>query len=143
MSEIFKKIFMNWSDILSFKVLFFSKDGESAPTLNYLLWLTKNNQPLAIKALYAITSLPKKIFENKDVKRVKIDKKIKLFEIRIKSHQDICRFFFVIKKPHIIVLHGFTKKSQKITKKDKLIGKKFYLEFLKKEIAIPLTLDKI
>jgi len=46
-------------------------------------------------------------------------KKIKnnLFELRIRGQQEV-RIFYTLRQTQIILLHGFIKKSQKISKKD-------------------------
>ena len=48
----------------------------------------------------------------------KIDTKNRLWEVRTNLHDGIARVIFTVVDEHMILLHGFVKKSQKIEKKD-------------------------
>ena len=48
----------------------------------------------------------------------KIDTKNRFWEVRTNVHDGIARVIFTIVDEHMILLHGFVKKSQKIEKKD-------------------------
>ena len=47
---------------------------------------------------------------------------INLFELRIRKQESI-RFFFILKRNTIIILHGFKKKKMKISKKEIEVAK--------------------
>lgn len=61
--------------------------------------------------------MPAKIYSNKDIKPIKTAKH-NIKELRVQSGSNICRFFFVIENPSVIVVYGFTKKTQKTDKKE-------------------------
>ncbi len=130
------------TDILNFKIKLASLDGETSQVQIYLEDLIKTNPKLAKKALISIECLPSKIIENRDIKPIKIDK-TKFYELRVKSGSDICRFFFVIQKPNVILLFGFTKKTQKTTKKDLKQGINRYCNFIDTKTMIDLDLDNL
>ncbi len=115
-------------DILNFKVKLYSSNNKYSPIEIYLAKLVKNNPIIAQKVINSIKHLPDKIFFNIDIKTIKY-KNIKFQELKIKSSSNICRLFFTIEKPNIIVIHGFTKKSQKIDKRDLNQGFKNYQDY--------------
>jgi phage-related protein len=106
-----------FSDILNFKVKLYSKDGKNSEVLEYLTELLKDNEVLGQKSITGLKNLPAKIYSNKDIKPIKTAK-YNIKELRIQSGSNICRFFFVIENPNVIVVYGFTKKTQKTDKKD-------------------------
>jgi phage-related protein len=124
-------------DILKFKVKFFSTDGQNSDVLDYILELITSNPDLASKGIHAIRNLPKKYFEFTDIKPFEVEG-FKLYELRVRSKKDICRFFFVIDQPNFITLLGFTKKTQKTEKKyiNQLI--KNYKEYSKNKLTISI-----
>ena len=106
-----------WEDVLGFKVLFFSQDGKTSPILDYLMKMTISSNDLSIKVIQEINRIGIKIYEKQDIKYIKIGKK-SFFELRVQSSSNICRVFFILEDKCIIILHAFTKKSQKISKTD-------------------------
>jgi phage-related protein len=104
-------------DILNFDVRFYSENGETSSVLDFLMKLCKSNKNLAKKAVGAIFALPQNLFLFQNVKHFKVGK-YKFYELRVKKENNICRFFFTIENPNLIVIHGFTKKSQKTASKD-------------------------
>jgi phage-related protein len=117
-----------FSEIQDFKVRLASKDGVTSQIVDYLVELIDTNPIMANKAITNITQLPYKIYSNQDIKHI-ITSKVKLYELRVQSKSNICRFFFVIERPNVIVLYGFTKKSQKTDKKDINSGITAYEEY--------------
>lgn len=105
------------TDILNYKVAVSTKDGIQSDVLEYINDLTKNDPEMARKALLAIKNLPIKIYTNRDIKTIK-QGKIKLNELRVQSKSNICRFFYLIEEPNLIVFYGFTKKTQKTELRD-------------------------
>ena len=51
----------------------------------------------------------------------KVVKKPKLWELRVNSRVQV-RFFFTLKNNHLVLLHGFIKKSQKTPQKALLVA---------------------
>lgn len=127
-------------DIINFSVRLASKDGFTSDIQGYIDELITKNPNMAVKAITGIADLPNRIYLNKDIKPIKTYK-AKLFELRIQSKNDICRFFFVVERPSVIVLYGFTKKTQRTDKKDLNAGIKAYEEYQETKLTIPF--DKI
>ena len=73
---------------------------------------------MAIRAVSAIKLLPAKILNNDGVKPMKYKGKVTFWELRVKSGSNICRFFYTLERPNIVIIHGFTKKTQKTDDKD-------------------------
>ncbi len=122
--------------IISFEVRLASKDGISSEVLTYIDELIIKNPSMAKKAITSLVTLPNRIYQNKDIKLIKSEK-AKLYEIRIQSKNDICRFFFVIEKPNIIVLYGFTKKTQKTETRDIKAGLREFENYQENKKTIP------
>lgn len=127
-----------FQDIVDFKVRLSSKDGLSSEIVDYLEHLITTNPAMARKAIVNLAKLPLKIYANQDIKPIK-DAKVKLFELRVESKNDICRFFFVLERPNVIVLYGFTKKTQKTDKKDLNIGFTAFEEYQENKQSIPFN----
>lgn len=105
-----------WEDVLGFKVLFFSQDGKTSPILDYLMKMTISSKEMSLKIHASLEKLPVKIYENQDIKHIKIGK-IGFYELKVQNSSNIVRFFFIIENISIAIFHGFTKKSQKIENK--------------------------
>lgn len=124
-------------DILKYKVKFFSSDGQNSNVLDYILELIDKNPDLARKSIHSIRNLPKKHFEFTDIKHFEVDS-IKLYELRVRSKNDICRYFFIIDNPNFITLLGFTKKTQKTEQKQIKLAVKNYQEYIQNKISISI-----
>ena len=126
-------------EIQTFTIRLASKNGITSQITDYLDELILENPNMAKKAIYSLSNLPMKIYVNSDIKSIKTNLG-KLFELRIQSKSDICRFFFVIENPNVIVLYGFTKKTQKTDTKDINSGVQAYQEYQtsKKSIAFDI-----
>jgi phage-related protein len=124
-----------FSDILNFKVKLYSKNGKSSEVLDYLEELIVKNENLGQKSITGIKNLPAKIYSNTDIEPFKTGK-YSLKELRIRSGSDICRYFFVMENPNVIVVYGFTKKTQKTDKKDIARGIDNLEDYLKNKITI-------
>jgi phage-related protein len=129
-----------FKEITDFEVRLFSKDGVNSEVLAYIDELVIKNPNMALKAITSLSDLPNKIYLNKDIKAIKTSK-AKLYEIRIQSKNDICRFFFVIERPNVIVLYGFTKKTQKTDVRDINTGLKAYEIYQENKKTIPFDLN--
>ena len=116
-------------DTKDYQVLLFSKNGTTSPIIDYLSKLQVSNPRMTSKAISSLKILPLKLQANHDIKVIQ-NTSVKLFELRVQSGNDICRFFFVIENPDIIVLYGFTKKTQKTQLKDINQGIKAYHEYI-------------
>lgn len=119
-------------------VKLFSKDGVQSDIVFYIKELITKNKQLGIKALTALIKLPEKFELFNDIKLIKIGD-YKFYELRIRSKNDICRFFFITDSPNLIVLLGFTKKTQKTDKKDLDNGVKNLIEYRKNKLCIDLN----
>jgi phage-related protein len=125
-----------FKEITDFEVRLSSKDGINSEVLSYIDELIIKNPSMARKAISSLMNLPTKIYLNIDIKPIKTEK-TKLYELRVQSKSDICRFFFVIEKPNIIVLYGFTKKTQKTETKDINSGIREYENYKLNKKSIP------
>ncbi len=101
----------------NFKVYLVSDDGINSPVADYLIDLSKTNKELFVKAISRIKSLPDEHASFTDIKHF-VHGNFRCFELRVKSGNNICRFFYTIEKPNFVVLHGFTKKTQKTETKE-------------------------
>lgn len=104
-------------DIQNFKVVCFSNDGQDSPVLEFLESLAVKNPELAKSCISDIKNLPLLHYTGTNIKQVKI-KGIKSYYLKVKKSTNICRFVYQLKKPNIIVIYGFIKKSQKIDRRD-------------------------
>jgi phage-related protein len=118
---------MTLEDILKFKVLFYSPDGKFSPIVDYITGLNKVDSAAAIKCTDELQSLPFSVYNRaKNIKSF-IHPKYRLFELKVKHKNNEFRFFFIIEHPNLVVVYGFTKKTQKTDKKDINVGTN-YLE---------------
>lgn len=103
--------------ILNFEVRLFSPDGVNSPVLDYLFELKNRNQDLAKQAIKDLFTLLEHFYLFTNIKHFKHGSK-KFYELRVRHKNNICRFFFVVENPNLIVVYGFTKKTQKTEEKD-------------------------
>ena len=127
-------------DITQFTVRLYSPDGVGSPVIDYVEELEKNNFQMAIKATHAISQLPNKIYLGSDIKPIRSGK-YKFWELRVKSGSNICRFFFTIENPSVIVLFGFTKKTQKTEKRHLNKGTQYFLDYQEHRRTIPFQIE--
>jgi phage-related protein len=120
-----------------FQVRLYSTDGETSPILEYVFELLQTNKEFGLEVLVQLRNLPE-IFYLGKAKALKVIKngKFKCYELRVKHKNNICRFFFVIEEPNYIVIHGFTKKTQKTEKKDLKQGEKNLNNYLETKNSI-------
>ncbi|MEM1312563.1 MAG: type II toxin-antitoxin system RelE/ParE family toxin [Patescibacteria group bacterium] len=107
--------------------------------IDYLYELMQSNPNMARKAIANISILPHKFYAKQDIKLINY-KAFKLYELKVQSNSNICRFFFVLERPNIIVLYGFTKKTQKTDKKDLKAGVNALKEYIENKNTIPFNL---
>jgi len=125
-------------DILNFEVRLFSPDGVNSPVLDYLDDLADISEEAHIKCVDQILNLPSLIFvRHKSVKAFKI-KDYSLFELKIQHKNNTFSFFFIMEKPNVIVVYGFTKKTQKTEQKDIKNGTENLKNYLQKPKSISL-----
>jgi phage-related protein len=132
-------------DILNFEVRFYSPDGANSPVIEYLVELYQKDEMIFKKCTSEITDLPKLIFaRHKDIKPFKTNGE-SFFELKVRYKNNAFRFFFVLKKPNIIVVYGFTKKTQKTEKKDINKGLEYLKDYSNQEKSLSLNsfLDKL
>lgn len=108
---------MNAHSFEDFEIFFISLDGTNSPIIDYLVELSSKNKELFTEAIANIQELP---LSHKTLNNIKPFKhgKFSCYELRIKCGNDICRFFYKIEHPNFLVIHGFTKKTPKTSKKD-------------------------
>ncbi|MEI6728124.1 MAG: type II toxin-antitoxin system RelE/ParE family toxin [bacterium] len=121
-------------------VKLYSTDGESSPIIDYIKEMSDKNPSLAKQAIKDIYTLPNHLYLNTNVKAFRVGK-IRFQELRVRNKNNICRFFFEIDSPNVVVIYGFTKTTQKTEKKDIKLG----IENLKdyRENRITISLEEI
>jgi phage-related protein len=128
-----------FEEIKNFIVKVAIKEDKSSQVIDYIYDLIQSNPVMANKAILNIKNLPFKIYSNQDVKPI-IHPKAKLFELKVQSKSSICRFFFVVERPNVIILYGFTKKTQKTDKKDINAGVNAFEEYKNNKKSIPFDI---
>lgn len=123
----------------NFTILLASKGDFKSDIKDYLIQLIDTNPALGRKAISNLQYLSKKIEGNQDIKPMK-NLGVKFFELKVQSKSNICRFFFVIEEPNVIVLYGFTKKTQKTDKKDLNAGIRAYENYKETKLTIPFAI---
>ncbi len=105
-------------DILNFDVRFYTTNPAFSPVGEYLVSLAEIDKKAFYVCVSDIIDLPKLIFlRHKHIKFFKTAKH-SFFELKSRYKNNEFRFFFILEKPSIIVIYGFTKKSQKTEKID-------------------------
>jgi phage-related protein len=101
-----------------FEVMLGSEDGKNSKIADYLVEISSTNPDLFKNAIIMLKKLPDLHFARTgNVKPFK-NGKFKCFELRVKSGSNICRFMYEVVNPAFIIIHGFTKKTQKTEKRD-------------------------
>jgi phage-related protein len=129
---------MSKDEILNYEVVLFAPDGINSQVEDYLKNLSQSNQEFFAEAIDDLVLLPEKFLLWNEIKHFPIGK-IKIYELRVKHKNNICRFFFDIEKPNLIVIYGFTKKTQKTEKRDINQGEKLYKEYQQNKTTISLS----
>lgn len=105
---------------MKYEVVFFRKDNGNIPVLEFLLTL---NPKMRAKAYREIELLRKHGTDLREpyVKPVKGHKNKGIYELRVKFSSDITRIFYFTYGGNVFVLlHGFTKKTNK-TPEDEIL----------------------
>ena len=103
---------------MDWQVEYYRKENGKIPVLDYLLTL---NPKMWAKAFSEIELLEKHGTNLREpyAKPVKGEKYRDLFELRIKFATNISRiFYFTFRNNTFVLLHGFTKKTEKTQKKE-------------------------
>lgn len=103
---------------MDWQVEYYKKENGKIPVVEYLLTL---NAKMRAKAFSEIELLEKHgtALREPYSKPIKGEKYKDLFELRIKFSSDISRiFYFTFKNNTFVLLHGFTKKSDKTPEKE-------------------------
>lgn len=103
---------------MDWQVEYYKKENGKIPVVEYLLTL---NAKMRAKAFSEIELLEKHGIALREpyAKPIKGEKYKDLFELRIKFSSDISRiFYFTFKNNTFVLLHGFTKKSDKTPEKE-------------------------
>lgn len=101
---------------MDWQVEFYQKENGKIPVMDYLLTL---NPKMRAKAFSEIELLQKHGTELRGpyTKPIKGESNKDLFELRIKFSSDISRiFYFTFRNNTFVLLHGFTKKTEKTPK---------------------------
>ena len=101
----------------SFEIYFISPDNINSPVAEYLNKLFETDSLLYKKAVKNLRILPNLHSTFTNIKHFRTLGS-NCYELRVKSDNNICRFFYKVEKPNFIVIYGFTKKTQKTDKKD-------------------------
>lgn len=103
-------------DILNFDVHFYSTNPAYSPVVEYLISLVEIDKKAFYVCVSDIIDLPKLVFlRHKHIKFFKTAKH-SFFELKSRHKNNEFRFFFILEKSSIIIIYGFTKKSQKTEK---------------------------
>lgn len=103
---------------MDWQVEYYKKENGKIPVVEYLLTL---NAKMRAKAFSEIELLENHgtALREPYAKPIKGEKYKDLFELRIKFSSDISRiFYFTFKNNTFVLLHGFTKKSDKTPEKE-------------------------
>ena len=101
----------------NFEVYLVSDDGIDSPIADYLIDLSSANKDLFEEAVANIKSLPDLHSTFTNIEHFKLGK-FRCYELRVMHKNNICRFFYTIEKPNFVIIHGFTKKTQKTERKE-------------------------
>lgn len=96
---------------MDFEIIFYKDNTRKSPVEEFLLKLAITNRVLVARAREGIEKLRHKAYHKEPLsKHVEPG----LWELRIKSENNILRILYTFKKGQIIILlHGFVKKQQK------------------------------
>ena len=116
---------------MEFRILFYKDNRNNNPIEEFLIEQAKSNRILVAKTRQGINKLRNKAYHKEPLsKHVESD----LWELRIKSGNDILRIFYTFKKEQIIILlHIFVKKKQKTPIRELEIARKRLNEMKVKE----------
>ena len=103
----------------TFEVVFYKSSAGNEPVREWLLGLDKDDK----KIIGTDIKLIELSGELKPPQVKKIDTQNKLWEVRSQLASDkIARVLFTLRSKKMILLHGFIKKSQKISQQDKQVA---------------------
>jgi phage-related protein len=122
----------------NFKVYLVSDDGINSPIYDYLNNLSTKNFELFVEAVSNIKSLPNFHSTFTNIKHFKRGN-FKCYELRVMKKNNICRFFYTIEKPNFVILHGFTKKTQKTEHKEIKQAENNLVIYQKTKFIIPFS----
>ncbi len=115
-----------------FKIIYFKNSSGRAPVEDFLLDLKRINNPLAQRAFRALDKLKNRTYHREPLSKHLEDG---LWEIRVKSENNILRILFTFTKGQIIILlHIFIKKRQK-TPLNELTVARERLKIVKEQIS--------
>lgn len=115
---------------MDFEIIFYKDDKGNSPIEEFLLGLAKSNKILVEKTQQGIKKL-----KNREYHKEPLSKHIEsgLWELRIKSGNDILRIFYTFDKGKIIILlHIFIKKQQKTLLRELEVARKRLQEMKQK-----------
>lgn len=101
---------------MDFEIVFYKDKSSKSPVEDFLLELAKINRILVARTRNGLEKL-----RNKAYHREPLSKYVEpgLWELRIKSENNILRILYTFRKGRVILLlHAFVKKQQKIPKRE-------------------------
>jgi phage-related protein len=111
----------------------------NSPVIEYLIKIYQKDSVAFKKCTSEITDLPKLIFaRHKGIKPFKI-KDESFFELKVRYKNNAFRFFFTMEEPDVIVVYGFSKKTQKTEKKDIKKGLQYLKNYKETQSSIDLS----
>ena len=117
---------------MEFEIIFYKDEEGNSPIEEFLLGLARSNRELVAKTRQGIEKL-----RNRTYHREPLSKHIEpgLWELRIKSENDILRILYTFEKGQIIILlHVFIKKQQKAPSGELEIARQRLKELKESEI---------
>lgn len=96
---------------MEFEIIYYKDSLGRRPVEEFLLALGKTNEPLQVKAFQGIVKLRNRVYHQEPLSK---QLESGLWELRVKSGNNILRIIYTFQKGKIIILlHVFIKKKQK------------------------------
>lgn len=116
---------------MEFEIVFYKDNKGNSPIEDFVLQLTKKNRKLAAKTRQSIQKLRSRAYHKEPLSKY-IEQA--LWELRIKSGNDIIRIIYTFTRGRIIILlHIFIKKQQKMPEKELGLARKRLKEIKMRE----------
>lgn len=117
---------------MEFQIIFYKDVNAKEPVKEFLDKILKKNRSLWVQTIGGLEKIKHKNYQKEPLSKTLGNS---LWEIRIRSRNDILRIIYTFtKNREIILLHGFIKKTQKIPKKELNIAKQRLKEATKGKI---------
>ena len=116
---------------MDFKIIFYKDGSGKSPVEEFLDDLEKINRLLYDRTLKALEKLKNRIYHKEPLSK---HLEVGLWELRIKSENNIVRIIYTFDKGRVIILlHAFVKKQQKTPTRELEMARKRLTELESKE----------